>query len=93
MHTKDNGGKKMKSKNFWIMLLWMLSGLTVGYFIGDLCREIPFLSFLNYSQIFGLDQPISLDLGVLLTVIQLQIKISLAGIIGMVAGIMIYKKL
>nr|WP_307990208.1 DUF4321 domain-containing protein [uncultured Niameybacter sp.] len=83
----------MKAKNFWVLLLCMLSGLTVGYFIGDLCRDVPFLSFLNYSQVFGLDQPISLDLGVLLAVIKLQIKISLAGILGMVAGVIIYKKL
>lgn len=83
----------MKAKNFWVLLLCMLSGLTVGYFIGDLCRDIPFLSFLNYSQVFGLDQPISLDLGVLLAVVKLQIKISLAGILGMVAGVIIYKKL
>ena len=83
----------MKAKNFWVLLLCMLSGLTVGYFIGDLCRDVPFLSFLNYSQVFGLDQPISLDLGVLLAVVKLQIKISLAGILGMVAGVIIYKKL
>ena len=83
----------MKAKNFWVLLLCMLSGLTVGYFIGDLCGSVPFLSFLNYNQVFGLDQPISLDLGILIAVIKLQIKISLAGILGMVAGAIIYKKL
>ena len=83
----------MKGKNFWVLLLCMLSGLTVGYFIGNLCGDVPFLNFLTYNQVFGLDQPISLDLGVLLAVVKLQIKISLAGILGMVAGVIIYKKL
>ncbi|MEF9958992.1 MAG: DUF4321 domain-containing protein [Niameybacter sp.] len=83
----------MKTKNFWVLLLCMLAGLTVGYFIGDLCGDVPVLSFLNYSQVFGLEQPVSLDFGVLIAVVKLQIKISLAGVIGMVSGVIIYKKL
>ena len=83
----------MKTKSFWVLLLCMLAGLTVGYFIGDLCARVPFLDFLNYSQVFGLEQPVSVDFGILVAVIKVQIKISLAGVLGMIGGIVIYKKI
>lgn len=83
----------MKAKNFWVLLLCMLAGLTVGYFIGELCMKVPGLSFVNYQQIFGLEEPIPIDLGVISAVFKFQIKISLAGILGMVGGILIYKKI
>lgn len=83
----------MKAKNFWVLLLCMLAGLTVGYFIGELCTKVPFLNFMNYQQVFGLEQPVAIDLGVMAMLFKFQIKISLAGILGMVGGILIYKKI
>lgn len=83
----------MKSKNFWVLLLCMLAGLTVGYFIGELCMRVPILSFMNYHQVFGLEEPVAIDLGVIMALFKFQIKISLAGILGMVGGILIYKKI
>lgn len=83
----------MRAKNFWILLLCMLAGLTVGYFIGELCMKVPWLSFMHYQQVFGLEEPIPIDLGVISAVFKFQIKISLAGILGMMGGILIYKKI
>lgn len=80
-------------KNNWACFLMMLSGIVLGGFIGYLTKDISFLSWLNFGQSFGLDQPIVLNLGVLIVTFGLNIKISIASIIGVVVAIILYKKL
>lgn len=81
------------STNKWTGFLIVLSGIVLGGFIGYLARNIGFLSWLNYGQDFGLNNPIELDLGILVLTFGLRIKITIASIIGVVIGIIIYKKL
>ena len=80
-------------KNFWILLLCLLCGLTVGYFIGNLCEQVAFLKWMNYAGSFGFDQPIQLNLGVMWFSIQVKFNITLASILGMVLGVILYKKI
>ncbi|MBU3803370.1 MAG: DUF4321 domain-containing protein [Candidatus Cellulosilyticum pullistercoris] len=82
-----------KFGNVWILLLCILSGLTVGYFIGNLCDHISYLEWMNYTGTFGLDQPIQVNLGVLWFSIQVKFNITLAAVIGMLLGIALYKKI
>lgn len=81
------------SKNRWTLLLILLSGIVLGGFIGYLCRDISFLNWLNYGQTFGLSSPVVLDLGILILTFGLTITINIASILGIVIGIIIYKKL
>ena len=81
------------SNNNWTGFLIILSGIVLGGFLGYLARNIGFLSWLNYGQEFGLDQPIVLNLGILILTFGLRIKITIASIIGVVIGIIINKKL
>ena len=74
-----------KEKNFWILLVFILSGLVIGGLLGKLAGSISWLWWLSYEQGFGLESPIILDLNV--------IKINIASIIGMVLAIFIYKKI
>ena len=41
-------------KNNWALLLMLLAGVVLGGFIGQLASNVPFLSWLNYGQTFGL---------------------------------------
>ena len=50
--------KKMGYKNFWVLLVLLLSGIVLGGFIGDMARNIPGLSWLNFGQSFGFDSPL-----------------------------------
>lgn len=86
-----NGTTKLG--NFWVMLLCILSGLTVGYFIGNLCDNVSILKWINYTGTFGLDQPIQVNLGVIWFLIQVKFNITLAAVIGMLLGIALYKKI
>lgn len=78
-------------KNSWALLLMILAGVVLGGFIGQLAAKVPFLSWLNYGQTFGLSQPLILDLGILVLTFALTIKITIAGILGIVLAIIIYR--
>lgn len=81
------------NKSKWTLLLILLSGIVLGGFIGYLCRNVGWLSWLAYGQTFGLSSPVVLDLGVIVFTFGLTISINIASIIGIIIGIIIYKKL
>ncbi|HIT67515.1 MAG TPA: DUF4321 domain-containing protein [Candidatus Merdisoma merdipullorum] len=83
----------MRSKNGWVLLVMLLSGIVLGGFIGMLTENVSGLAWLNYGQSFGLETPIVLDLGLLILTFGLSIHISIASIIGVVLAIIIYRKL
>ena len=74
-------------KNNWSCFLLILAGIVIGGFIGSLCPN----SWLNYGQSFGLSSPLVLDLGILCITFGLSIKITIAGILGVALGIIIYR--
>lgn len=69
----------------------ILAGIVLGGFIGQLAAGSSALSWLNYGQTFGLSSPIVLDLGILVLTFGLTIKITIAGILGIVLAIIIYR--
>lgn len=81
------------NKNAWVLLIILLAGITIGGFLGSLCADIPYLGWLNYGQEFGLEQPVNLDLGVIWLSVQLIVKFTISGILGMVISIFIYRKM
>ena len=83
--------KNFGNKNFWTLLLLLLSGIVLGGFIGSLASSVPFLSWLNFGQSFGLNDPLVLDLGVLIITFGLSIKITLASLIGVVLALIVYR--
>ena len=85
--------KNFGNKNFWILLLLLLSGIVLGGFIGSLASSVPFLSWLNFGQSFGLDTPLVLNLGVLVITFGLTIRITMASIIGVAIALLIYRYL
>lgn len=82
-----------KEKNIWILLIFILSGLVVGGLLGELASKVNWLWWLSYSQSFGVNEPIILDIGVMKITLALMFKISISSIIGMVLAIFIYKKI
>ena len=79
----------MKKKNNWTCLILILAGIVLGGFIGSLFNS----SWLNYGQTFGLINPVTLDLGILIITFGLTIKITISSIIGVIIGILIYRAL
>ena len=80
-----------KGRSGWILIVLILSGLVIGGLLGEIASQIDFLWWLGYSQSFGLTTPLQLDLSIIQLTFAITFKISIASIIGMVAGIFIYK--
>lgn len=80
-----------KVRDYWILLLLILSGLVIGGFIGSMATGIRALSWLNYGDTFGLTEPFVLDLGVLIITFGLKIKITIASIFGVLIGILAFR--
>jgi hypothetical protein len=85
--------KGAAAKNYWTLLLLVLAGIVLGGFIGELTSNVSFLSWLSYGQSFGLSDPLVLNLGILVLTFGLKIKITIAGIIGILIAILIYRLL
>ena len=81
----------MSNRNFWILLLLLLTGIVLGGFLGSLAEGVSWLSWLNFGQSFGLNEPLVLNLGVLVVTFGLSIKISVAGILGVAVALLIYR--
>ena len=94
MWSEKRGGVQMKragGKNSWALFLLMLAGIVLGGFIGTLTAGMPGLNWLNYGQSFGFDSPIVLNLSILVITFALNIKITIASIIGLVISVIIYR--
>lgn len=76
----------MKRVN-WVLVLLILVGFVIGRFIGTYFDG----SFLNYGQTFGLSSPIALDLGFIILTFGLQIKITIASVIGVMISLVVYR--
>ena len=74
-------------KNNWACFLLILAGIVIGGFIGSL---LP-VQWLNYGQTFGLSSQVVLDFGILCLTFGLSIKITVASILGIIIGIIIYR--
>jgi len=84
-------------KGSLVLLLLLLAGVVLGGFFGYLAKDISWLAWLDYGQTFGITgaggSALILELGVLVLQFGLQIKITIASIIGIVVAFFLYRKL
>ena len=83
----------VRNKGFWIMLIFILSGLVIGGLLGDLASNVNGLWWLSFGQEFGIENPLVLNLNIIKLTFALIIKINIASIIGMAIALFIYKKI
>lgn len=84
-------------KDSIVLLLLMLAGVVLGGFFGYLAKDVSWLSWLNYGQTFGFTgadgSAMVLNLGVLTLQFGIQIKITIASIIGIILAFFLYRRL
>lgn len=89
---------RVSHKNGVVLVLLILAGIVLGGFIGYLCKDISWLTWLNFGTEFGLGTSTGegawlLDLGIITLTFGFTIKITIAGIIGVIIGLLVYSRL
>ncbi len=76
---------------FWIMLL---TGIILGTLLGEAASSIGALGFLNYGKTIGISaaNPLVLDLSIFKLTFGVELRLTLSSIIGLIAAIILYKK-
>lgn len=74
----------------FMVILFVVIGLFIGQFIGQVLGKS--FSFLNYGETFGINN-LSLDLIVINFSLNLTISLTIAGVIGVLIALLIYKQL
>jgi hypothetical protein len=91
----SGGRKDMKSKNILMLLILIIGGILVGALIASATKNVGSLSWLGYSNSFGLDvnKPEVLNHSVLRLAFGFEINISVAQLICLVCASLLYRKL
>lgn len=79
-------------KNVWLLMIVILSGLVIGGFIGNFLGTIKYFEWINYGKTFGMTSPLVLNLDIISLQFAFNIRFTIAGIIGMILSVLIYKK-
>lgn len=77
-----------------LLIFFVLAGIVVGALLGNLCENIPILSWLSYAGSIGFspEHPFILDLSVLKLTFGFSMSISVAQIITISLAIFLYNK-
>ena len=81
------------SKNKWALFIMVLAGIVAGGYLGMFLGDLPYMGWMNLGASFGVDPPVAFNFGLIAVSFGLNVKFTIAGIIGMIISIIIYKKL
>ncbi|MCT4543890.1 MAG: DUF4321 domain-containing protein [Vallitalea sp.] len=85
---------RKSNKNGWALFLLILAGIVLGGFIGSLVENVKYVGdFLNFGYPFGMENPLDLNLQVLEIMLKVNFHITIASVIGIIAGILVYRKI
>lgn len=79
-----------KNTNVLVLILFLLIGLVIGSFIGELLKGT--IDLFAYGKTIGF-QPFTLDLAFIKLTLGLTFTINLATVVGLLIALIIYKKI
>ncbi len=71
----------------WILICLVLGGFVLGSMLAHYFPN----SFLGYGQVFGLEEPVVLNMGLFILTFGLKFNITIAGILGILVGFALYR--
>ena len=84
---------RKSEKGNLLLFIFILAGIVIGSFLGNLATNVDFLSWLNYGHRFGMTEPFGLDIKVLYLQFRFMFDINIASVIGIIIGVFVYRKL
>ncbi len=83
----------MKIRGNLTLMILILAGIVVGSLLGNVLGKVSSLSWLSYGLNLGTPSPWQLNLGVMTLTFGISVNFTIASIIGVILGIIAYKKL
>ena len=80
---------KSKLYNTFLVLV----GIVVGTFAGNLCRSIPAVSWMAFGIDFGMNSPLTLDLGIMQLTFAISVNLTLAVVLFIILSLIIGRAL
>lgn len=82
-------------KNIGVYIIIIIIGLVIGSFIGEVLSKNKLLTFLNYGRELGIniDKPLTINLHVIKVSFAAMLNINIAGIIGCIILLYIFRKI
>lgn len=84
---------KKSDKGKLLLFLFVLLGIVIGSFIGNVASDIESLHWMNVGYRFGITEPFTLDLKVIYMQLKLLFNINISSILGIILGILIYRRI
>ena len=75
-----------------IKVITLFAGIILGGYLGELALSVPALKFLAVGKELGLTSPCVLDLSIIKLTFAFTVKLNIAGILGLIASMIIIKK-
>ena len=82
----------MREGKTWLFWILLFAGIILGGLLGQVTKDVSFLSWLSYGQSFGLEQPLVLNLGILNLTFSIMFNLNVASIICVLLAMFIYRK-
>lgn len=81
-----------RTKSGWLLLLFLIIGSFLGSLLGQaLGGALPFLNL--SSRAYGITPPFVLSLDLITLTFGFTVKLTVAGVIGLLLGILVYTRL
>lgn len=81
-----------KGKSGWLLLLFLIIGSFLGSLLGQaLGGVLPFLTISSHA--FGINPPLVLSLDLLTLTFGFLVRLTVAGVIGLLVGLLIFVRL
>lgn len=77
----------------WLLLVLIIAGLVIGGLLGHLTANVEGLNWLSYGKTFGITEPLTLNLEILVITFGFTISVNIASIIGILIGVFIYTRI
>ena len=77
--------RKHKLFNLFLILI----GIVVGTFVGNICKDVSFLSWLSYGMNFGMASPLVLDLNVIQLTFAVSLDLTLSVVIFVILSLIL----
>jgi len=78
---------------WWVLIVIVVAGAMLGSVFADAVGQFTYLAPLGHSVAFGVDPPVTLDLRVLTLTLGLTVRLNLAIVLGIIAGIYLFRML